>query len=442
MNTNVILDFICVIAIIIMIITILITSGRNKKRDNASKIFIAMVLSLMAILVFDILGWYLDKKIYNGSVAALYVVNTLYYVGQILFCWIWLSYVCVYVVRTKITFKRVAFYTVGVAVAEVVILLLNLKTHWVFYIDEVSCTYVRGDFYSHNLVTYYIYIFSAIALVVIETILSRDYYHKRKCISLGVYVFLPIVGAIIQSFTYGASLIWPFATLAIYMLFVSAQQEKLTNSQINESLEREKRVQLEKELVDKNVMIMLSQIRPHFLYNTLTAIAQLCDIDPKVAKQATIDFSKYLRVNIDSVSEVKLIPFETEFQHIEKYLALEKLRFEEDLKIVYDIKATGFLVPVLSIQPLVENAVKYGVCQKEDGGTVIIATREEKHHYKIIIKDNGVGFDLNEFEKDGKVHVGLENVRSRLMTMCEGTLEIESQIGVGTTVTVSIPKGE
>ncbi|MBR5090622.1 MAG: histidine kinase [Ruminiclostridium sp.] len=199
----------------------------------------------------------------------------------------------------------------------------------------------------------------------------------------------------------------------------------------------------EKELYEAKVAVMTSQIRPHFMYNALTSIAMMCELDPKTAKQATITFAKYLRGNMDSLKQTTPVPFEKELEHLKNYLYIEKLRFDDLLNIEYDIKTTAFEVPLLSIQPLVENAVKHGVGMKEDGGTVTIATRETDSAYEVIISDDGVGFDTNAEKKDdGRSHVGMENTRKRLKDMCGADIAITSEVGVGTTVTVTIPKKE
>ena len=198
--------------------------------------------------------------------------------------------------------------------------------------------------------------------------------------------------------------------------------------------------QVQKELYEAKVSVMTSQIRPHFMYNALTSIAMMCEIDPKTAKDATITFAKYLRGNMDSLKQNTPVPFEQELEHLKKYLYIEKLRFDDLLNIEYDIQATDFVLPLLSVQPLVENAVKHGVGMKEDGGTVQISTRETDTAFEVIIKDDGVGFDVNEQKDDGKTHVGMENTKKRLRDMCGGDVRIESVIGKGTTATVILPK--
>ena len=192
----------------------------------------------------------------------------------------------------------------------------------------------------------------------------------------------------------------------------------------------------------QRMQIMLSQIQPHFLYNTLSVIQDLCHSDPARAEIATVAFSQYLRGNMDSLFSETTISFEDEWKHTQGYLDLEQMRFEGKLEVRYDIGCTSFDLPPLSLQPIVENAVNHGVRANPDGaGIVTIATREYPDRYEITVTDTGPGFDPdNPPEKQGRTHVGVQNVRERLASLCGGTLTIMSEIGRGTTATISLPK--
>ena len=183
-----------------------------------------------------------------------------------------------------------------------------------------------------------------------------------------------------------------------------------------------------------------SQIQPHFLYNTLNSIYYLCESDPDAAQQAVGDFAEYLRANLDLLESGGLVPVEKELEHVRHYLALEQMRFGEELNVAYDVRCRNFMLPVLTLQPLVENAVKHGVTRKKGGGTVTIRTYETAAQWFAEICDNGVGFDPAQPMSDDRTHVGIDSVRRRLAAFTRGTLEIRSAPGSGTQVTVSIPK--
>ena len=199
--------------------------------------------------------------------------------------------------------------------------------------------------------------------------------------------------------------------------------------------------QMERELEDSRIAITLSQLQPHFIYNVLNSIYHLCARDPKLAQEAVDKFSDYLRNNMKSIEQKEPIPFEEEYQHIQTYLSLEKIRFRT-LEIIYDIDIVNFMLPPLTVQSLVENAVKHGVTKKRGGGSVTISTRETEDAYLVMVADTGVGFDLERYSEDGKVHIGIRNVRERLKNMVNGTLTITSVPGEGTTAVVTIPKKE
>ena len=210
----------------------------------------------------------------------------------------------------------------------------------------------------------------------------------------------------------------------------------------------EREANIEKELAQKelalsesNNSLVLSQIQPHFLYNALTSIYRLCDVKPEAAKEAVSNFSKYLRGNLDSIKQTKMISFADELKHLQAYLSLEKIRYDDYLDIKYDIKTTEFFIPPLTVQPLVENAVNHGISDLPGGGLVTISTEEKRDYYEIRVSDNGVGFDPETVPEDGRSHLGIMNVRSRLNIMCHGTLDIKSASGDGTVAIIQIPKG-
>ena len=205
-------------------------------------------------------------------------------------------------------------------------------------------------------------------------------------------------------------------------------------------IEAEKQA-MEIRLQESQISIMLSQIQPHFLYNTLNSIYQLCETNPMRARSLVNSFSEYLRNNLSTLEEPGLITFETELSHVNTYLDIERVRFEDTLEIEYDIKCVDFSLPVLTVQPIVENAVKHGTSKKRGGGTVRISTREDKESYIVEVFDTGCGFDPAKPKNDGKRHVGIENVKQRLSNMCGGSLSIESTVGKGTLATIIIPKG-
>lgn len=202
-------------------------------------------------------------------------------------------------------------------------------------------------------------------------------------------------------------------------------------------LETEKRV-LGAQLAESRVSTMMSQIRPHFIYNTLGSIEQLCELDPPKAGELVHNFAKYLRGNFGELDNPKPILMSQEMEHVRHYVYIENVRFP-DMTVTFDMDSEDFSLPALTIQPLVENAIKHGLMKLEKGGTIRVISYETDTHYCISVEDDGVGFDTNQLW-DEKTHIGIRNIRDRLQVMVGGTLDIESTPGVGTKVLIRIPK--
>lgn len=205
-------------------------------------------------------------------------------------------------------------------------------------------------------------------------------------------------------------------------------------------------VDKEREEKEKQVMtmfktasnIMLGQMKPHFLYNTLNTIKFLITEDAEKAEFAIVKFSEYLRQNMNSLSSENFILFEQELTHIENYVYIEKLRFGDRINVHYNIKDSNFFVPSLSIQPLVENAIKHGITKKIEGGNIWINVSADKSFYTIEIKDDGVGFDVNILNNPQK-SVAIKNIEDRIGIIENASFEVVSSVGEGTSCIIKIP---
>ena len=207
-----------------------------------------------------------------------------------------------------------------------------------------------------------------------------------------------------------------------------------------------RQVVLQEQHARTELHLLASQIRPHFILNTLNAISNLVDDDPVAARNAIYDFSGYLRSNYNALEKDSPIWFKEELEHTRLYLSIEKIRFGDELQIEMKTPVTEFEVPALTVQPIVENAVRHGLRGKEGVGHLLLQTAETEDAYEVIIKDDGIGMDLTTgADGEGARQVrdgqhGLMNVRARLKRMVNGTLHIESGPEGGTTVTLHIPK--
>lgn len=191
----------------------------------------------------------------------------------------------------------------------------------------------------------------------------------------------------------------------------------------------------EKMLQNQKLQLMISQIKPHFFFNTITTIQALCNIDPQKASETLGLFASYVRQNITTQTE-NMIPFSEEIEHVKTFVAIEMLRFP-NIEVSYDLQVTDFDIVTLSIQPLVENAIKHGIRAREHG-TVAISTRKNDQSVIITISDNGIGFDTKIIDKLDNAHIGINNVKNRLALLQKATMDITSSSD-GTDITITIP---
>lgn len=185
---------------------------------------------------------------------------------------------------------------------------------------------------------------------------------------------------------------------------------------------------------------MTVQMQPHFIFNTLSAIESLCLTDPQAAAESVENLAGYLRGNMDALTSEGLIPFDTEMHHIRQYIALEQADPSRQFSFDYELNIRDFSLPALTVQPIVENAVKHGALTRRDGsGRVMLTTEQIGRMIRITVTDNGTGNDdLTETQKEKK-GIGIESTGKRLETLCNGSLRIFSDEH-GTRAVILIPK--
>ena len=235
------------------------------------------------------------------------------------------------------------------------------------------------------------------------------------------------VGLILQMFID----VFPLIDIA-YIISALVMYSFALSDQVEQDLRRQR------EIANQRASIMVLQMRPHFIYNTMTSVYCLCKQNPDQAQKVILDFTTYLRKNFTAIASETPIPFSAELEHTRAYLAVEQAQYEESLFVDYDTPHTMFLVPPLTLQPIVENAVKHGRDPYAGPFHISIRTRKTESASEIIVADDGVGFQ----PADGsEPHLALKNIQERLEMMCGGSLAIASNDGGGTVVTVTIPDG-
>lgn len=195
----------------------------------------------------------------------------------------------------------------------------------------------------------------------------------------------------------------------------------------------------QREIAHQRASIMVLQMRPHFIFNTMMSIYYLCAQDSKKAQQVTLDFTSYLRKNFSAIASENTIPFANELEHTRAYLAVEQVQFEDSLFVEYDTPHTRFRVPPLTLQPIVENAVKHGMDPDSAPLRICIRTRETDAGHEITVEDNGPGFAQTNMD-ESEPHIALANIQHRLEIMCGGKLTVMPREGGGTVVKVILPE--
>lgn len=406
---------------ILVEVMLLFSCLMDRHKDGDRTVLLAMMLGVSVLqLSAEAITWKYDGLAeYTGL---LYVCNTLEYVSGYLLSALFTVYVSI---NSSHHWNSTAPYVWGVSIAAagmIALALLSVFNGMYFTIE--NGVYQRGEWHWLSQA-----LGAGIMIFDLYLILFRFHFPANQRGALVTYTILPLIASFVQIFYEGISLTYVVPAVSLIIVYVNVYTRR--GIQLADQ---------ENELTKQKAAMMVSQIQPHFLYNSLTAIMDLCDRDPQMAKEAVAQFAKYLRGNMDSMKYDKPIPFEQELRHTQCYLWLEQLRFGERLQVRYQIGPTLFRIPPLTLQPLVENSVKHGITAGEMQGTVTISTQETASEYLVRVIDNGMGFSPDQPKNDGKVHIGLENVRERLRQSQGASLVINSSPGRGTEAVIIIPK--
>ena len=331
--------------------------------------------------------------------------------------------------------KMTIMYIEGsIAAVSVLWLTVSQFTGYIYFIDPLTNLYQRGP----GFIIWEMIILTEAFAIILYMYFKKNYLERKGAIVILCFLILPFLAGVIQLFVYGYSLSNIACIASSLALFGEALDEN-AKALLKQHYHIQKQ---EDELEDMRIRIALSQIKPHFLYNTLNSIYYLCDNEE--AKELINNLADYLRANIGSIESAEPIPFEKELDHTRVYLAIEKERFKDRFEVEYKIGYKDFDIPALTLQPIVENAVKHGVCKLPAGekGIITIRTQKKENCVEIVVSDNGVGFDLDEYDKSEKSygkHTGIRNVEKRLKVLKKATMDTVSEPGKGTTVVILIP---
>lgn len=386
-----------------------------------------IVWILGAVILFA--GIYLSYSAYGVSFRSESIVsNTTITVSSMIFYMLFLLAAIVYLLKSTWIVGMVT--VTGLGVVNAILFVLPMLTDLFFY-DILPCwAIVQG-----------------IANAVLTVCLVKELFAargKERWTYIGL--ILPLVSFGVDVFMIGIGF-WKggYASTCVFIVFSAVAMVMLLKvipqsiNALNEARELEtEKIVLNAKLTESRVSTMMSQIRPHFIYNTLGSIEQLCIIDPAKAGELVHNFAKYLRGNFGELDNPKPILMSREMEHVHYYVNIERVRFP-DMTFSFKMNSGDFHIPALTVQPIVENAIKHGLMKLPKGGSIRIESYETDTEYCVLVEDDGVGFDTGVL-LDERKHVGIRNIRGRLKAMVNGELNIESVIGVGTRVTIRIPK--
>lgn len=415
-QVNIGMGIVASVFVFILMVGLIATKDKNKRVKCMINIFLAHIIMLMT----DVIAYMFQTQNDNSIYVALVMVNLSYFA-----CYAWIYfYHQMVIIQLEEMMNVNRIYRKYVLWVCIIMCVLWFISNWTGFFFTFT---MKGDFiYSkHHFLSQDV----GAAMVVFDAmvaIVHRRKLGRRRTISICSFLFFAIILIWIDKMVGSAFPMYLGMTASSLMFYLFLYQER-------ENIIKENAVEIE----HLNREILISQLQPHFLVNTLTTINYLCDTDTDTTKKAIKEFTSYLRTNIDSLNNHELVPFESEYKNILSYMRLERLRYSERLIINTDgVTVTDFMMPTLILQPIVENAINHGVCKKVGGGTVFIITKEKSDCYEIIIKDNGVGFDTSEIPDRG----GIANSIQRLDIMCSGKLEVFSEPELGTRVKIILPK--
>jgi len=370
-----------------------------------------------------------DNKIYTMFVIVT-ILNFIFYYASVIF---FVYYQISYIRKEKNISYLPAHINLGICILFCILWILSIFTKTFFSLSDEGITFSKYHYYGELGILIPILIS---AIILIKNRKSLSILDKTSFYSVIIPpIFIIFLREHAHHFTVQIS--FSFSMMILFHFAHIRMIRRLTKEKF--------------ELSEKQVKLTLSQIQPHFIFNVLNSIYVLCDKDPILAKQTLKNFSKYLRVNL-TISQInQLVLFDVELEHTKNYIELEQARFGEELKVQFNLEDKNFKLPPLTLQPIVENAVKHGICKKKNGEIIDISSYRDGNLHIIKVSDTGIGFDINTlklFDKDYKAipeneteqsHVGLRIVKDRLWKLCQGELKVTSKIGEGTTVFIMIP---
>lgn len=386
-----------------------------------------ILFTTIAMLLCNAIGWLTVPEQGKANFLAVRFLTFFEYFFAVLTVTFFLGYVFCYTQQEHTPPQKIKYVMRVIAVAGIVFWLVLLPTNLIYEIDTT------GEHFGPLYLVAQVPILAAMVINAGTVIKNRKIFGRAMLASFLVYALYPFIALIpMASYRVSVSEIGTaFCVFFTYCIVHVSQSEKNAKREI--------------EMMQVRSRIYFNRLQPKLIFSALDSVYCLCDEDPELAQNAVSDFADYLRINIDTMQLTEQVPFETERSHTEKYISLEKLRYEERLQVVWDMQdEKPFRIPMLTLQPLVQNAIEHGINMRREGGTITISSRERSRYHEITVRDDGVGFDpkLTVSDDEYQNPLGLRGIQSRLAAFCGGRLRIQSKPGEGTVAAIQIPKGD
>lgn len=411
---------------VLFFLAAVIFANKNVKIP-ASTLFNLAIFLLLGITVCDFVGETASNAIDAGTVSNITLYRGVHLAAAIIGYILRPVIIMLEILLLLPEIKYKLLCTLPSVVNAVIYLFAPLNPRLIFGYDENN-NFIRG-------ILGYSIFWSMFVYLVLLVFLSVKYFKKndsRKNTILAAIIISALVTTQLEvsnRLTKQANIVTALSLLLYYFYLAVIYQQD-----ISESL-AEKELRITKD----NMIILRNQIQPHFIFNSLSLIRSLTKKDKVKAVESIDRFSEYLRSHINALQSDELITFEKEMENVNAFLALVQTDYTKKVEVKYDIHTTDFLIPPLSLEPIVENAVKHGT--GAEGGTVTITTCKEHDNTVIRIKDSGT-YNPGENEDSGKhTGIGLENTKKRLEFQCSGSLEMK-KTDSGTVVEIIIPDQE
>ncbi len=406
-----------------LISAVIISINKDFDRKGSYKL-IALMLNSALLMVSDAMAWFFRG---NLSETGYYIVRIANF-AAFFFGFLTMPLVAEYV--THIISKRSGInglywkyiewvlFLIGTAV-----LIANSFKEFLYTFDERN-TYYRLPFG----ILPGVIAFTGIVITLGVVVGYIRYLRPFEKIATVIYLVLPVVAVVVQSFKYGVSFTYLSLVISSLMLFFSFV---VNHTQYHAEKERK--------LAEERIRLFNRQIQPHFMFNSLSVIKHLCRKSPDEAADAIDEFAGYLRSSTDLMNADDCVPIERELDLVKHYTYMQQKRFGDSIKYEFNIEDTQFKIPPFSVQTMVENAIEHGLRKSgAANGIITVTTYQKSNAHYVEISDNGSGFDTHILDDETQTeHIGINNTKARLGLMCHGALSINSNAD-GTTVTIRI----